>query len=122
MHTVSAQPVVLKALAKITYDLNFSNRKPENAEALFEHFLEGIQTLDFSHENPIWNYYGMSTEERERSGLTGLRDYLPAEDGANRDIGSVQGGHMRFGAKHNDIYPLLADMIRWQLDLPSRFS
>ncbi len=32
-HTVAAQPVVLKALAKITYDLNFSNRKPEDANA-----------------------------------------------------------------------------------------
>ena len=29
--TVAAQPVVLKALAKITYDLNFNNRRPENS-------------------------------------------------------------------------------------------
>jgi hypothetical protein len=121
MRTVASQPVVLKALAKITYDLSFSNRKPENAEELFEHFLEGIQTVDFSHENPMWNYYGMTIAERESVGLQGLRAYLPPEDGANRDVGSIQGGHMRFGAKHNDIYPLLADMIRWQLDLPSRF-
>ena len=28
---------------------------------------------------------------------------------------------MRFGAKHNDIFPLLADMIRWELNFPSRF-
>ena len=27
---------------------------------------------------------------------------------------------MRFGAKHNDIYPIIADMIRWKLALPSR--
>jgi hypothetical protein len=27
---------------------------------------------------------------------------------------------MRFGNKHNDIYPILADMIRWKLDLPNR--
>jgi hypothetical protein len=33
-----------------------------------------------------------------------------------------QGGFMRFGAKHNDIFPLLADMIRWQMKLPSRFA
>jgi hypothetical protein len=26
---------------------------------------------------------------------------------------------MRFGAKHNDIFPLLADMIRWQMKLPA---
>jgi hypothetical protein len=28
----------------------------------------------------------------------------------------------RFGAKHNDIYPILGDMIRWQLKLPSRHA
>jgi hypothetical protein len=27
---------------------------------------------------------------------------------------------MRFGAKHNDIFPILGDMIRWSLKLPSR--
>jgi hypothetical protein len=27
---------------------------------------------------------------------------------------------MRFGAKHNDIFPILADMIRWTTGLPSR--
>jgi hypothetical protein len=29
---------------------------------------------------------------------------------------------MRFGAKHNDIYPIIGDMIRWKLDFPSRHS
>jgi hypothetical protein len=29
---------------------------------------------------------------------------------------------MRFGAKHNDIYPIVGDMIRWKLGLPSRHS
>ena len=37
-------------------------------------------------------------------------------------MGSYQGGVMRFGAKHNDIYPILGDMIRWKLDLPSRHT
>jgi hypothetical protein len=41
-------------------------------------------------------------------------------DGGNRDIGSFQGGLMRFGSKHNDIIPILCDMIRWRLKLPSR--
>jgi hypothetical protein len=27
---------------------------------------------------------------------------------------------MRFGAKHNDIFPILSDMIRWKTGLPSR--
>lgn len=121
-NTVAAQPVVLKALAKITYDLNFSNRKPEDAEALFEKFLEALQSVDFSHKNPMWNYYGMSVDARKSADLADLAAFLPADDGANRDIGSEQSGFMRFGAKHNDIYPLLGDMIRWKTGLPSRFE
>lgn len=39
---------------------------------------------------------------------------LPSSEGtANRDIGSYQGGFMHFGAKHNNIFPIIADMIRW---------
>jgi hypothetical protein len=119
--TVAAQPVVLKALAKITYDLNFSNRKPDNAASLFEHFLEQLPNTDFSHNNPMWRYYQMSEDERAATGIEGLANYLPEEGGtANRDIGAYQGGLMRFGAKHNDIYPILADMVRWSTGLPSR--
>lgn len=119
--TVAAQSVVLKALAKIAYDLNFNNRRPENATELYRQFLDGLHDVDFSHENPMWNYYGMTEAERLDAGLSGLSDYLPEDSGqANRDIGSKQGSFMRFGAKHNDIYPILADMIRWKLKLPSR--
>ena len=44
----------------------------------------------------------------------------PSDGGADRDLGGHQGGFMRFGAKHDDIHPILADMIRWKLDLPNR--
>lgn len=119
--TVAAQPVVLKALSKIVFDLNFSNRKPENSEALFEQFLERLPNIDFSHANPMWNYYNLSDGKRLDAGLQGLSSYLPEEvQGVNRDVGSVQGEFMRFGAKHNDIFPILADMIRWCTGLPSR--
>ncbi|MDC6625767.1 hypothetical protein OEZ82_27470, partial [Leclercia adecarboxylata] len=37
-NTVAAQSVVLKALAKIAYDLNFNNRRPDNAEELYKQF------------------------------------------------------------------------------------
>lgn len=121
--TVAAQPVVLKALAKITYDLKFSNRRPDNADELFERFLDKLPTVNFSHQNPMWNYYGFSDSERSLKGLSGLAEYVPEEaTGVNRDIGSMQGSYMRFGAKHNDIYPILADMIRWATGLPSRRS
>lgn len=121
--TIAAQPVVLKALAKLTYDLNFSNRRPDNAVELFERLLEAIETIDFSHSNPVWRIYELSEEEVSRYGLDELQDWLPGTDGtANRDIGAYQGGFMRFGAKHNDIFPIIADMIRWQANLPSRHS
>ncbi len=118
--TVAAQPVVLKALAKIAYDLNFSNRKPDNADVLYQQFLEGLPEIDFSHSNPMWNFYALTEGERIDAKLAGLSAYLPDDTGGNRDIGSMQGGYMRFGAKHNDIFPILADMIRWALKLPSR--
>jgi hypothetical protein len=119
--TVAAQPVVLKALAKIAYDLNFSNRRPEDAEDLYERFLNELVSVDFSHSNPMWRYYEFDESQRQQAGLSGLEEYLPDTAGsANRDIGAYQGGLFRFGAKHNDIYPILADMIRWATKLPNR--
>jgi hypothetical protein len=116
--TVAAQPVMLKALAKLAYDFGFSNRRPENGDELFETLLDSVSEIDFSHDNPVWRYYELGRSEK--SAFKGLDEYLPADDGANRDIGSYQNGVMRFGAKHNDIYPILGDMIRWTLSLPSR--
>ena len=121
--TVAAQPVVLKALAKITYDLNFSNRRPDNAAQLYEKFLDAIPDIDFSHANPMWRYYTMTDDERLTAGLAPLAEYLPENSTtANRDIGAMQGEFMRFGAKHNDIFPILSDMIRWKVGLPSRHA
>lgn len=119
--TVAAQPVVLKALAKIAYDLNFSNRRPEDADELYDRFLHELTSVDFSHSNPMWRYYELDESQRLESGLKGLEEYLPdAVGSANRDIGAYQGDLFRFGAKHNDIYPILADMIRWATKLPNR--
>ena len=124
--TVAAQPVVLKALAKITFDLLFSNRRPENGTELFEGFLNSFDKINFSHGNMMWRFYNLTEEEKLVPELAGLADYLPdsgiISSEANRDIGAYQGGIMRFGAKHNDIFPILADMIRWKLKLPSRRS
>ena len=121
MKTVAAQPVVLKALAKLVYDFAFSNRRPEKSEILLAHLLDGITEIDYSHQNPMWRYFEMSDVERVKNGLSELALYLPEEDSeVNRDIGKFQGGVMRFGSKHNDIHPLIGDMIRWKLNLPSR--
>jgi hypothetical protein len=120
--TVAAQPVVLKALAKLVYDFKFSNRRPNDGDDIAELLLANVTEIDFSHDNPMWRYYSMSADERLRTGLGGLSDYLPLDEGGNRDIGAFQGGYMRFGAKHNDIAPILGDMIRWRLGLPPRRS
>ncbi len=121
--TIAAQPVVLKALGKIAFDLNFNNRRPENAEVLYAQFLERLPSINFAHNNPLWNYYSLTDGERVEAGLESLRDHLPEETpGVNRDVGSMQGQFMRFGAKHNDIYPIISDMIRWATGLPSRRS
>ncbi len=122
--TVAAQPVVLKALAKLTFDLLYSNRRPENGRDLFDHLTEHLHEVDFSHGNMMWRYYQLSDEERADPEIAGIAGYLPeagvVTSDSNRDLGAYQGGMMRFGAKHNDIYPILADMIRWKMHLPNR--
>ncbi|MGL4949545.1 MAG: DNA sulfur modification protein DndB [Anaeroplasmataceae bacterium] len=116
-NTIAAQPVVLKALAKLTYDFAFGkNKNNEN----FKILLEGIGDLDFSHNNPLWRYYQLTEEERSIFKLNDLEKYLPDNEGGNRDIGNYDGRWMRFGSKHNDIFPIIGDMIRWKLGLPSR--
>lgn len=120
--TVAAQPVVLKALAKLAFDFAFSSRRPEGADDFLEILLNGVTDVDFSHDNPMWRYFELNNEERTQL-LPGLHDYIQSFDvSTNKDIGAFQGGFMRFGAKHNDIYPILADMLRWKLSLPNRHN
>lgn len=117
--TVAAQPVVLKALAKLTYDFAFG--RTHNDE-LLDKLLDGVTEVDFSHDNPMWRYYQLSSDEITKFGLEGLEAYLPDNSTGNRDVGyfDQETGWMRFGAKHNDIFPIIADMIRWKLNLPNR--
>ncbi len=119
-NTIAAQPIVLKALAKLTYDFAFG--KNADRECLHK-LLTGISKLNFSHSNHIWRYFQLTEQERNDSQLKGLKEFLPTDDeGYNRDIGNYDdiAKTMRFGAKHNDIFPILGDMIRWQLGLPNR--
>jgi hypothetical protein len=122
--SVAAQTVVLKALAKLFHDFAWGKHRNDNHR---ERLIAAIESgeIDFSHTSPTWRYYEMSLDDREANGLSSLREYLPSDmEGANRDIGKFDSNEnvMRFGAKHNDIYPLLGDMIRWRLQLPSRHT
>lgn len=120
--SVAAQTVVLKALAKLFHDFAWGKHRNDDHR---ERFIAAVESgeIDFSHTNPMWRYYEMSSDERDAKGLSSLRDYLPSDtEGANRDIGKFDPNEnvMRFGAKHNDIFPLLGDMIRWRLHFPPR--
>lgn len=121
--TVAAQPVVLKALAKLIYDLAFSNRRGDDSNEYLAILFNKLTEIDFGHDNPMWRYFEFSGERRKEVGLETLEIWLPESNPTvNRDLGSFQGGFMRFGSKHNDIFPLIADMIRWKLQLPSRHN
>ena len=64
----------------------------------------------------------MTPEQRNESGLSALIDYLPIDnEGYNGDMGGFDSTEtFRFGSKHNDIVPLIADIIRWHSKLPGR--
>lgn len=120
-NTVAAQPVVLKALAKLTFDFYFGKNKlwvnAENQKKLFD----GIPEINFSHSNPMWRYYSLTPDEIANYNLESLKEYLPEDNDGNRDLGNYDSNHeFRFGAKHNDIFPIIGDMIRWKLNLPKR--
>ncbi len=122
--TVMAQPVVVKAVAKLVFDLAFGRRRSPSADGELELLLTKLSSVNFSHDNPCWRYYEMTDEGRIEHNLAGLKRFLPADDGSNRDIGRFDPatGWMRFGSKHNDIFPIIGDMLRWQLGLPSRHN
>ena len=120
--TVAAQPVILKALAKLTYDFAFGRQQDDE---MLDRLLDGITEIDFSHSNPMWRFYELTEDERIEYELSDLKNFLPSDDeGKNRDVGKFDSNKvwMRFGAKHNDIFPILADMVRWKLNLPNRHS
>jgi len=122
--TVMAQPVVAKAVAKLVFDFAFGRRRDDSADTYLETLLNNLQSVDLTHTNPCWRYYELTEQGRIEAKLVGLKDYLPSDDGSNRDIGRFDPvtQWMRFGSKHNDIFPIIGDMLRWQLGLPSRHN
>jgi hypothetical protein len=120
-NTVAAQPVVLKAIAKLMYDFGYGrDADPDHLERLFSALEEG--EIEFAHTNPMWRFFELSPEEQDEL-CPGLREAVtPPEAGINLDLGSFDEVNqvMRFGAKHNDIQRHLGDIIRWKLGLPKR--
>lgn len=118
--TVAAQPVVLKSMAKLTFDFFFGRNSEWVTKSNQEKLITGISQIDFSHKNPMWRFYTLTQSEISNYKLDSLREYLPSENEGNRDLGSFNNEEFRFGAKHNDIHPIIGDMIRWTLQLPKR--
>jgi hypothetical protein len=112
--TIAAQSVVMKALAKLVFDFAFGRKANE---IYLKDLLLNFGNIDFSHNNPMWRYYELTDAERQQYNLTTLHTYLPK---MKKDIGRFDQGKMRFGTAHNDIYPVIGDMIRWKLHLPPR--
>lgn len=120
--TLAAQPVVLKALAKISYELVYGHQNIVDHDG-YKTLITAIGSggLDFSHENPIWRAL-MMPENARRDEFPGLENYLyvPAEVNLDAGMYDHENGWVRFGNKHNDIYPRLGDVIRWKLQLKVR--
>lgn len=120
--TILAQPVVLKAIAKLVYDYSVGKQKNEEyLNTLFEY----LDTVDFSHTNPLWRYFLMDENEKISNKLLSLSEYYPDDilekektktfctyDSENKII--------RFGNRHNDVFPLIVEMIRYSLGLPAK--
>lgn len=113
---VLTQAVVLKALAKLTYDLAWG--KQADWESL-EQFFSELPKMSFEHGNPMWRYYSMSEQQRTKAKISRLGGYLPAPP---RDLGSYDEAAdvFTFSSKHNDIYPIIGDIVRWHLALKKR--
>jgi hypothetical protein len=122
--TILAQPVVLKALAKLAFDLTHGHRNIQDQDG-YKKLCEAIisKELDFSHKNPLWTALLMSNEEREKS-FKGISKFVHVPAETNLDAGTIDPdkGWVRFGSRHNDIFPRLGDTIRYALDLNPRPS
>lgn len=126
--SVINQVVVQKAIAKLVYDFGFS-RTSDDAERLAnnEHLqtlLANLDNVDFGHQNPVWRYYGdIAPGSKAKLNSSGIEAYLMrAEDGsvASKDLGTFADGKFTFSVKHNDVYPVIADLLRFQLGLPPK--
>lgn len=121
-NTVSAQPVVLKALAKLAYDLAYGTPALRDTKAL-EALYNAIKSnnLSFSHDNELWQALFLTQAEREEK-FPGIEKYVFVPRGTNLDAGTYDDDNkwVRYGSRHNDIYQRLGDIIRYQLSLDPR--
>jgi hypothetical protein len=107
---------MLKALAKVTYDLAWG--KQADWEEL-ELFFASLPKMNFEHSNPVWRYYEMDDKERQKAKIARLGGAVPAPP---RQLGTYDEAAdvYTFSSKHNDIFPILGDIVRWSLGVKKR--
>jgi DNA-sulfur modification-associated len=106
--SVAAQPALLKAIARVYFDILWS-RKLEGQDVA-DQFLQKIPEIDFSHENPLWDIEHLSDEDIAK--YPRLPTYLP-ENWREKSIGSRIDGKIRFGSRHNESILVLPGLIRY---------
>jgi hypothetical protein len=108
LRTVSAQPVVLKAIAKLYYDTFFGKNENLRNEENQNKLIDGLNDFDFSHTNPAWRYYILPLEQRAAEGLDGLSSYLLKMTREQSETLAL----MMKKAKHLDFQELITTFIR----------
>jgi hypothetical protein len=93
--TIAMQPVVLKALAKLVFDFNFSKNYLK-IQILFITLLDGISNLDF-HTKIL--FVILKCQNQIEGNNVSHEIISPSEETGNRDIGGFNAGLMRFGSK-----------------------
>ncbi|MEI9912265.1 MAG: hypothetical protein WDO71_22990 [Bacteroidota bacterium] len=69
LKTVAAQPVVLKAIAKLYYDTFFGKNEVFNNESNQEKLVTGLKTFDFSHGKFSLEILYNERRSKKRSGI-----------------------------------------------------
>lgn len=126
--SVINQIVVQKAIAKLVYDFGFARTQDESERSANQEHLQtllgNLNDVDFSHGNAVWRYYAdLAPASKMKLNSSGIEAYLMrSEDGsvAHKDLGTYADGRFTFSVKHNDVYPVIADLIRFQLGLPPK--
>ena len=118
--TIAAQPVVLKAIAKLFYDTGWGRSNVRN-EKDWETLVNELRNIDFSHNNELWGSLMMDSNSRNEK-FPGIENYVFVPKGTNLDAGTIDKdfGWVRYGMKHNDIFPRIGDLIRYRLKLNPR--
>jgi hypothetical protein len=121
---ILAQPVVQKALALLVNEFGIRKSKGDQSTdgaaklEMLNRVLDGIGTIDWSHANKLWRAWLLDNPE---STFQGIRKYLPKDMAkAKGEFATIDGNRVRFGVKHNEIAPAVANLIRFALQLPPK--